>query len=146
MPTSSIQRRLAGSVGPHSGGAIDLTAHSVLVADSDVKTRYLLAFALRDAGLQTVQADTGPRALQFAEHVSAVLLDVDLPGVDGLEVCRMLRRSPRTARIPVIHMSAAAGDAHEAAAAEAGANAFLRRPVAPEALAATVIDLLSGPR
>jgi phosphoserine phosphatase RsbU/P len=146
MRASPTQRRDVGDGARHRSRAVDLSTHSVLVADADVSTRYVLAYALREAGLQTVQADNGPRALQFAEHVSAVLLDVELPGLDGLEICRILRRTPRTRTMPVIHMSWAAGPEHELAANDAGANAFLRRPVTSQALTQTVIELLSAKR
>lgn len=130
----------SGPARPRSG-QVKPSSHTILVADADARTRYELAYALRGAGFQTLQADSGARALQFAEHVSAALLDVDLADVSGVEICRVLRRTPRTATLPVIHICAASIE-HEAAM-DAGADAYLPRPVDPQRLAATVADLLA---
>lgn len=140
METGPSPRGLAR---PRSG-QVNPSSHTILVADADARTRYELAYALRGAGFQTLQADSGARALQFAEHVSAALLDVDLADVSGVEICRVLRRTPRTATLPVIHICAASIPCieHEAAM-DAGADAYLPRPVDPQRLAATVADLLA---
>lgn len=122
---------------------IDPADYSILVAHADVKSRYELAYALRDAGFQTVQAESGARALQFAPHVSAALVDLALPDVSGAEVCRILRSRPGTARMPIVSVSAAGvPDAHPAASAVA--DALLFAPVDHRALNDTFFHLFAG--
>lgn len=121
---------------------IDPGEYSILVAHADVRSRYELAYALRDAGFQTVQADSGHRALQFAPHVSAALLDVGLPDVSGTEVCRILRSRPTTARMPIV--SVAAGSGGTEPGSEAGADVILCLPIHDETLTETFRRLLVG--
>jgi signal transduction histidine kinase len=100
---------------------------------------------LRAAGFTVVEAGTGADALRLAEERSPDLfmLDVRLPDVSGLEVCRRLRIAPRTARIPIIQISATYLTAQdEALALNAGADIYLFEPVGPQELASAVRTLL----
>jgi signal transduction histidine kinase len=102
----------------------------------DARTRLLNA-----AGFEVVEADSAAETLRQAAAVRPhlVLLDVNLPDLDGYEVCRRLKSDRRTAGIPVLHLSAAQRAAHEhARGVDAGADGFLVEPVAPEVLLATV--------
>lgn len=122
------------------------STHSVLVVDDAESTRYALSRALRSAGFQTVEVAGGAQALELAEYVSAVVLDVHLPDVHGFEVCRLLRGNPKTAGVPVIHVSAVyVKDEDRAAGEQAGADAYLVSPVDTAQLA-TVIDRLVAAR
>lgn len=121
---------------------IDPAEFSILVAHSDVKSRYELAFALREAGFQTVQADSGARALEFAPHVSAALVDHELSDVNGREVCRILRSRPATARMPIVSLSA--GSWANEPATSVGADATLVAPVDRQALNETFFRLFAG--
>lgn len=124
---------------------IDTTEHSILIAHNDVQTRCELAFALRAAGFQTVQAGTGAKALKFAEHVSAALIHIHLPDLDGSEVCRILRSRPGTGRLPIIQVAGRAEDDKALNDAEASiADAFLSTPVEQGVLANTVVELLAN--
>ena len=74
---------------------IDRGAHTLLVVDDNPATRYSTARVLRAAGFRTAEAGTGAEALEMARRgMSAVVLDVDLPDLDGFEVCRTLRSRP----------------------------------------------------
>jgi DNA-binding response OmpR family regulator len=98
-------------------------------------------------GYQTVEAAGGAEALSLAEHASAVVLDVHLPDVHGLEVCRLLRARRRTARMPIIHTSSVyTQEEHVAAGEGAGADAYLVGPVAGGELAEVLDRLLASPR
>jgi signal transduction histidine kinase len=102
----------------------------------DARTRLLNA-----AGFEVVEADSGAEALRqaAAARPHLVLLDVNLPDLDGYEVCRRLKADPTTAIIPVLHLSLAYRAAHEhARGVNAGADGFLVEPVAPEVLLASV--------
>lgn len=118
--------------------------HSVLVVDDHEPTRYAIARALRASGFKTVEASAGAEALELAAYVSAVVLDVHLPDLLGLEVCRLLRSAPPTARLPVVQISAVyLTEKDRIAAQRAGADAYMTAPVDFDALAATLRRLLA---
>lgn len=118
--------------------------HSVLVVDDAESSRYALSRGLRAEGFQTVEAAAGAQALELAEYVSAVVLDVHLPDVHGFEVCRLLRGNLNTARVPIIHVSAVyVEDAHRVAGTRAGADAYLVAPVDTTELAALIDRLVA---
>jgi CheY-like chemotaxis protein len=123
---------------------ISRQAHSVLVVDDSHSNRYSVARSLRASGYRTVEASAGAEALELAEYVSAVVLDVHLPDVDGLEVCRLLRSRRATAQLPIIHISAVrleAADVQEAM--ESGSDRYFTAPVDTTVLT-RAIDVLIG--
>lgn len=125
---------------------IDRARHSVLVVDDHAATRHATARILRAAGFNIVQAAGGARALELVEFVSAVVLDLHLPDLLGLEVCRLLRGKETTADLPVVCVSAVyASEAEQQRAMASGANACMVAPVDPAALLAT-LDQLIGER
>jgi DNA-binding response OmpR family regulator len=116
---------------------------SILVVDDAQSSRYAVSRAVRAAGFQTVEAGAGAQALELAEYVSAIVLDVHLPDVHGFEVCRLLRGNPRTANVPIIHVSAVyVSPEDRAAGQEAGADAYMVSPVDTAVLAATIDRLV----
>ena len=117
-------------------------AHSVLVVDDNPATKYAVARSLRACGYRTVEASGGAEALELSEFVSAVVLDVHLPDLDGFEVCRLLRARRSTARLPVIHMSAVRLEEADSQARDCGASGFLPAPVDPSVLASKLDQLL----
>lgn len=124
---------------------IDATEHSVLIAHDDVHMRCELAFALRAAGFQTVQAGTGAKALMFATEVSAALIHIRLPDLDAREVCRILRSRPETGQLPIIQVAARAEDDEALNDAAASiADAFIWTPVEQSVLTDTVVELLAN--
>ncbi|MDH3455507.1 MAG: response regulator [Gemmatimonadota bacterium] len=103
----------------------------VLIVDDDADNRFLLKELLGAEDYRTVEATNGIEALErVAEHLpDAILLDVLMPGMDGLEVCRRLRADPRTAAVPVILVTAQRGREDRLAGIAAGASDFLTKPV-----------------
>lgn len=116
----------------------------VLVVDDNPVTRYSTARLLAAAGYRTIEADTGQQGIERADStVSAVVLDVHLPDMDGFAVCECIRANPRTASLPVIHLSAAYVDAYDKVKGlDSGANAYLTHPAEPMVLTATVGALI----
>jgi hypothetical protein len=115
-------------------------ANTILVVDDNVATRYSTSRVLRAAGFSVLEAATGRDALAQAEHrPDLVILDVDLPDIDGFEVCRRLRSLPSTARTPVLHLSAAfTRDLDKVHGLDAGADGYMTHPVEPPVLVATI--------
>ena len=118
--------------------------HSVLVVDDTDAGRYALSRMLQLAGFNVVEAATGARALELAEFVSAVVLDMHLPDYSGIEVSSLLRAHASTATLPIIHVSAVYVDTQTAdVSSRAGADAYMRSPVDPGELTGTLDRLLS---
>jgi PAS domain S-box-containing protein len=120
------------------------TACLLNVDDSD-GARYVKSRILTLAGYEVVEARTGQEALDKAESVrpDLILLDVKLPDINGLEVCRRLKAAPATRSILVLQTSASLVDsAHRVKALEAGADSYLVDPIDPEELVANVKALL----
>src|ERR1700722_1844392 len=115
----------------------------ILAVDDNPAALYATSRVLRSAGYEVMEAKTGGAALAAATKADLIVLDVNLPDIDGFEVCRRLRARPDTALIPVLHLSATfthAGD--RALGFEAGADSYLTRPVEAPVLIATVRTLL----
>lgn len=120
---------------------------SVLIVDDDPFIRKLIAITLEDvAGFELAEAGDGAEALAVASRESPemVFLDIDMPELDGLEVCRRLRAAPETASATIVILTAAAGDAAEREAEGAGADLFLTKPFSPLELLRLVHDLGAG--
>jgi CheY-like chemotaxis protein len=120
---------------------------SILIVDDDPSIRKLVATTLEDvAGFELLEAGDGGEALDLAaeEAPAIVLLDIDMPGLDGLEACRRLRAETATAGTTIVMLTAAAGEEAERAAEEAGADLFLTKPFSPLELLRLVSDLGDG--
>ncbi|TZF89710.1 hybrid sensor histidine kinase/response regulator [Cognatilysobacter lacus] len=115
----------------------------ILVVDDTNSTRYATVRYLRAAGIDVVEATTGVQALALAPGCGAVVLDVNLPDLDGFEVCRRLRAGTVNTRVPVVHLSAQRmRDEDKIRGLESGADAYLTHPVEPGVLIATINALL----
>ena len=117
----------------------------ILVVDDNEAGRYAVGRVLRQAGFEVTEAGTGGEALRRAtrDQPDLVLLDVRLPDISGLEVCRRIKSLPETCSMPVLQMSASAvDDSSRVAALEGGADGYIASPVEPPVLLATVRSLL----
>jgi DNA-binding response OmpR family regulator len=120
------------------------SAHTILVVDDSDANRYAIARGLRAQGFATLEAASGEEGLQLATQAAAVVLDVNLPDIPGLEVCRRLRAEAATSALPVVHVSAVYITRHHQAMAEhAGADDYMVSPVDPQALARTLDALIA---
>lgn len=117
-------------------------APRVLLADDDAISRKLLASALQRLGFDVQTAAEGDEALRLigTGETDLLVLDFEMPGLNGAEVCHQLRASEREdlRTLPVIMLTAHAGEAEEIRCLEAGANDFVTKPVSREILAARI--------
>ncbi|MGK5680479.1 response regulator transcription factor [Actinoplanes sp. URMC 104] len=117
---------------------------TVLVADDDVDHRDLMAFGLKRAGYEVVPVAGAGEALEalLGGGIDAALLDVRMPGMDGIELCRRLRAEPATEILPIMLISAHVDDQRILAGLHAGADDYLTKPFHRTELGARVGNLL----
>jgi len=120
----------------------------ILVVDDEPEAVELLEFNLRQAGYDVVAAKDGAEALKKARAVlpGLIVLDLMLPEVDGLEVCKMLRRDPATTSIPIMMVTAKAAEIDRILGLELGADDYLTKPFSPRELVLRVKKILERGR
>ena len=116
----------------------------VLVADDEHNIRHILDFSLNAEGFSVLSALNGNDAFHLAmdETPDLIILDVMMPGRSGLETCRALKDEPRTARIPVILLTARATREDRAEGLAAGADRYITKPFSPQKVVDAVLELL----
>lgn len=120
----------------------------VLVVEDHPLNQKLLRDVLMHAGYEAITAESALAGLDLAgrERPDLVLMDIQLPDVDGLEATRRLKSSPDTAHMPVVVVTAHAMPGDEGRARAAGADAYVSKPIDYKTLLATIADLLrTGP-
>ena len=117
---------------------------TILVIDDEKDLIELIRYNLEKDGFEVKGAVDGESGLALAaqELPDLILLDLMLPGIDGLEVCRMLRSETRTARIPVIMLTARGAESDRVVGLELGADDYVTKPFSPRELTARVKALL----
>lgn len=119
----------------------------VIVADDDADIRDLVSIAVMKAGLDLVdQRHDGESAWQsIQEHVPDIaLLDVSMPGMTGIEVCRLVRSEERFNRMRLLLLSASVTDEAREVGLQAGANQYLIKPFSPRELAEQLSGIADG--
>ena len=116
----------------------------ILVVDDEPDVVELVDFNLKAAGFEVVTATDGEEALKKARAAlpSLIILDLMLPEVDGLEVCKILRRDPQTSGIPIIMLTAKAAEIDRILGLELGADDYVTKPFSPRELVLRVKRLL----
>jgi two-component system phosphate regulon response regulator PhoB len=116
----------------------------ILVVDDEPDALELIAFNLKNAGLEVLTAENGDQALRLAraQLPDLILLDLMLPEVDGLEVCKILRRDAATSAIPIIMVTAKAAEMDRVLGLELGADDYVTKPFSPRELVLRVKNLL----
>ena len=121
---------------------------SVLLVEDEEDICELIRYNLDREGYRVLCAETGEEGLKMArrEIPDAILLDLMLPGVDGLEVCRQLKASSETSRIPIVMVSARGEEADVVSGLELGADDYVPKPFSPRVLMARTRAVLRRPR
>jgi DNA-binding response OmpR family regulator len=127
-----------------AGRMVALMQTRILIVEDDPDIAELVARYLDKAGFVTARAASGREALDAiaANPPDVLVLDVMLPHVDGLEVCRILRSKPETAALPIIMLTARAEESERIVGLELGADDYLPKPFSPGELVARVRALL----
>ena len=121
-----------------------MSRQSVLVVEDEEDIMEVIRFNLEKEGYEVNQAFSGEKALQVIENnlPSLVLLDLMLPGINGLDLCRIFKQNDRTKAIPVIMLTAKSEDADIVAGLEMGAEDYITKPFSPRVLVARVRTIL----
>ena len=128
------ERGTRGAAPPPNGGD---TRRRVLLIEDEADIAAAIGYQMEKAGLSVRGARTGEEGLEAVRKgVDLVLLDLNLPGMDGLEVCRMIRRQQTTAHLPIIIVSARADEVDRVLGLEMGADDYVSKPFSPKELAA----------
>jgi two-component system phosphate regulon response regulator PhoB len=116
----------------------------ILVVDDEPDALELIGFNLKNAGYEVFTAEDGNSALKKAraQKPDLILLDLMIPEVDGLEVCKILRRDDATSKIPIIMVTAKAAELDRVLGLELGANDYVTKPFSPRELVLRVKNLL----
>lgn len=125
-----------------------MAAARVLVADDEVQYVDVVAFKLRNAGLEVLIARDGQEALQraIAERPDLVVSDYQMPVLDGMGFCRQLRATPGIAATPFILLTAHGLDIQDDATSRAGVSLVMSKPFSPRELLLKVNELLARSR
>src|SRR4051812_28441151 len=117
---------------------------TILIIDDEKDLIELVRFNLDKEGYDVISASDGQTGLEIAQRhkLDLIVLDLMMPGMEGLEVCRRLRSDPRTGRIPVIMLTAKATEADRIVGLEMGADDYITKPFSPRELVARVKAIL----
>ena len=118
----------------------------VLIVDDELYILESVGYVVRSAGFEPLTAQDGETglALAFSEIPDLIILDVMLPKMTGLEVCRRIRENPATKTIPVIMLSARGQEADELQGMKSGADEYMTKPFSPRRLKARIEALIAG--
>ncbi len=116
----------------------------VLIVDDEDNIRMLVKFNLEKAGYEAFEAENGNKAIEMAMNLTPdiIILDLMLPGIDGLEVCRNLKRNPRTAALPIIMLTAKSDEIDRVIGLELGADDYMTKPFSQRELLARIKAVL----
>jgi len=118
----------------------------ILIVEDNEKNMKLARDVLQARGYQTVEAVTGEDGVRLAleRKPDLVLMDIQLPGIDGVEAFRRIRADPGTARIPIVALTASVTPTDRSEIVAAGFDAFLGKPINLKEFLATVQRLAAG--
>ena len=116
----------------------------ILVVEDEPDIRKLINYNLAQDRFKVLEAEDGEQALKLLQHEkpSLVILDLMLPGLSGLELCKILRERPDTAWLPILMLTAKAGEADKVVGLEMGADDYLSKPFSPREMVARVRAIL----
>lgn len=116
----------------------------IVIAEDEPDMLQLIASTLRNAGFEAIKTENGEEAVAAAraELPSLVVLDLMLPGLSGLEVCRILRSDPVTAKIPIVMLTARAEEIDRVVGLELGADDYVTKPFSPRELVLRIRNIL----
>jgi two-component system cell cycle response regulator DivK len=122
-----------------------MSRQQILVVEDQEDNRTILRDLLTSAGFEVLEAVTGEEGIQMAEahRPDLILMDIQLPVVDGHEATRRIKSNPTLSAIPIIAVTSYAMSGDEMEAMRAGCDGYISKPFSPRSLLATVRDILT---
>ena len=116
----------------------------ILIVDDEKDIVKMLDYNLKKEGYRTISCYNAEDALDLTdrEHPNLIILDLMLPGMDGLEVCKTLKKEEKSARIPIIMLTAKTQEADKIVGLELGADDYITKPFSPRELVARIKAVL----
>jgi phosphate regulon transcriptional regulator PhoB len=120
------------------------TGQKILVVEDEPDIRKLVQYNLAQERFKVLEAEDGEQALKILQRdrPNLLILDLMLPGLSGIELCRILRDRTETARLPILMLTAKAGETDRVLGLEMGADDYLTKPFSPRELVARVRAIL----
>jgi phosphate regulon transcriptional regulator PhoB len=120
------------------------SGQKILVVEDEPDIRKLIQYNLVQERFRVLEAEDGEQALKIVQRdkPNLLILDLMLPGLSGIELCRILRDRSETARLPILMLTAKAGEADRVLGLEMGADDYLTKPFSPRELVARVRAIL----
>jgi len=121
-----------------------MSKETILIVDDEEDIQELLKFNLTKEGYEVLLAGNGEKALESARNKNPqlIVLDLMLPGIDGLNVCKKLKNEPKTASIPIVMLTAKGEESDIVTGLEIGADDYVTKPFSPKVLIARIRKLL----
>ena len=119
----------------------------ILVVEDNEKNMYLIAFILEKAGHHVLRAVTGEEGVDKAkrERPELILMDIQLPGIDGFEATQQIRASTTAGRIPIVAITSFAMTGDRERLLAAGCNGYIEKPIDPDTIMAQIAEFLREP-
>lgn len=118
----------------------------ILLVDDLMMIHRIVGQILKEAGYKVLKAENGEKGYDMAAtwKPDLIIMDVEMPVMDGIEATRLIKNAPSLSSIPLIILTSLGSEEDIARAGEAGADRFLNKPVSKDALLKTVDELLGG--
>jgi two-component system cell cycle response regulator DivK len=120
-------------------------SRSILLIEDNEQNRYLVTFLLERSGYQVLAVADGPRGIETARTLvpALILLDIQLPTMDGYAVARALRQNEALQRVPIVAVTSYAMPGDREKALEAGCTGYIEKPINPDTFVAEMEQALS---
>ncbi|MFA5424122.1 MAG: response regulator [Phycisphaerae bacterium] len=120
----------------------------ILIVEDNEKNMYLISFILKKSGHEVIETATGEEGIELAlqEKPDLIIMDIQLPGIDGLETTRRIRASEIDGSVPIIALTSYAMTGDRERALEAGCTGYIEKPLNPETFAEEIKGYLEPPR
>ncbi|MFU8818728.1 MAG: response regulator [Desulfurivibrio sp.] len=117
---------------------------TILIVDDSTMIRRIVSQLVQQLGYRAVVAENGRRGWEIALEIipDMVIMDIEMPEMDGIEATRLIKADTRTAAVPVVFFTALGGEDNIRQAEAAGGNGFLNKPICKEELGKAIGDIL----
>ncbi len=127
----------------------DMSARKILVVEDNDMNMQLVEFLLEEGGYDLIKATSGEEALEIMRGAGGtapdlILMDIHLPGMDGLSVVREMKAEPRTSRVPILALTAHAMRGDKDRFLEAGCDGYISKPIDVKTFVASIERYLGG--